>query len=251
MTRLRVLAGTTFRSLRVRNYRLYFLGQVISASGTWMHAVALGLLVLSDRLHGNGFNVGLVTALQFLQSLLFAVISIALCCCWQQSAISAVVGYGISALFTCEGLLTNGDPASRHIVIDPNQETRFANCGLQFLEEAGVSSLVEHYAEQSQITLPRFLSEGHQFDLAVVDGTHRFDAVFLDLAYLGRLLHPGGIVFLDDYHLPAITRAASFFLANLGWALEEVSTAEDRHHWAVLRTSTTPDIRPFDYFADF
>src|ERR1700728_3724879 len=63
-------ARQTFKALQVRNYRLYFIGQVISASGTWMHAVALGLLVLSDRLHGNGFNVGLVTALQFLPMLL-------------------------------------------------------------------------------------------------------------------------------------------------------------------------------------
>ena len=77
------------------------------------------------------------------------------------------------------------------------------------------------------------------------------NAVFLDLAYLGRLLRPGAIVFLDDYQLPAIARAASFFLTNRGWTLEEISTAEDRHHWAVLRTSTTPDTRPFDYFVDF
>ena len=63
-------ARQTFKALRVRNYRLYFIGQVISASGTWMHAVALGLLVLSDRLHGDGFNVGIVTALQFLPMLL-------------------------------------------------------------------------------------------------------------------------------------------------------------------------------------
>jgi hypothetical protein len=110
---------------------------------------------------------------------------------------------------------------------------------------------VEHHAEESQIALPRFLSEGRRFDLAIVDGNHRFDAVFLDLFYLGRLLRPGGIVFLDDYHLPAIARAASFFLANLGWALEEVSTTEDRHHWAVLRTSATRDTRPFDYFVEF
>ena len=63
-------ARQTFQALQVRNYRLYFVGQVISASGTWMHAVALGLLVLSDQLHGNGFNVGLVTALQFVPMLL-------------------------------------------------------------------------------------------------------------------------------------------------------------------------------------
>lgn len=60
----------TFLALRMRNYRLYFVGQVISASGTWMHTVALGLLVLSSRLHGNGFDVGIVIALQFLPILL-------------------------------------------------------------------------------------------------------------------------------------------------------------------------------------
>lgn len=163
------------------------------------------------------------------------------------------LGYGISALFACEGLLANGHPGARHIVIDPNQDTRFAHCGLQFLSEAGVAGMVEHHAEESQIALPRLLSEGygHGLDLAIVDGSHRFDAVFLDLVYLGRLLRPGGIVFLDDYHLPAIARAASFFRLNLGWVVEEVSTAEDRHHWAVLRTSATPDTRPFGHFIDF
>lgn len=67
-----VLAATrrTFRALSVRNFRLYFTGQVVSGTGTWMHTVALGLLVLSSRLHGNGLNVGIVTALQFLPMLL-------------------------------------------------------------------------------------------------------------------------------------------------------------------------------------
>ncbi len=160
------------------------------------------------------------------------------------------LGYGISALFICEGLLASGGPDARHVAIDPNQ-ARFSDCGRQVLDEAGVTGLAEHHAEESQIVLPRLWSEGHRFDLAFVDGNHRFDAVFVDLFYLGRLLRPGGIVFLDDYQLPGIARAAAFFLANLGWNLEEISTVEDRHHWAVLRTSTTPDSRPFDYFAEF
>ncbi len=71
MSPFRRAARRTFLALEVRNYRLYFVGQVISASGTWMHAVALGLLVLSDRLHGTGLDVGLVVALQFLPILLF------------------------------------------------------------------------------------------------------------------------------------------------------------------------------------
>ena len=140
---------------------------------------------------------------------------------------------------------------SRHVVIDPYQATRFSDCGLQFLQEAGVAKLVEHHAERSESALPRFLDEGRSFDLAFVDGNHRFDGVFVDLFYLGRLIKPGGIVFLDDYQLPAVARAAAFFASNLGWTLEEVSAADDLHQWAVLRTSAAPDTRPFDHFIDF
>ena len=162
------------------------------------------------------------------------------------------LGYGISALHICEGLLrNNAGLAARHVVVDPYQATRFSNCGLQFLEEAGVAGLVEHHAEESQIALPRFLGEARSFDLAFVDGNHRFDAVFVDLYYLGRLVRPGGIVFLDDYQLPAVARAASFFLTNVGWSLEEVSDWDDLHRWGVLRTSAVPDTRPFDFYVDF
>jgi predicted O-methyltransferase YrrM len=161
------------------------------------------------------------------------------------------LGYGISALFVCEGLVRNGDAAARHVVVDPYQATRFGNCGLQVLEEAGVASLVEHHAEESQIALPRFLSEGRRFDLAFVDGNHRFDGVFLDLVYLGRLLRPGAIVLVDDYQLPAIARAASFCSTNLGWTLEDVSPVDELHQWAVLRTPAVPDTRSFDDYVDF
>jgi len=161
------------------------------------------------------------------------------------------LGYGISALHICEGLLENGDPTAQHVVIDPHQKTRFADCALQFLHEAGVATLVEHCSEESQIALPRFLSSGRRFDLAFVDGNHRFDGVFLDLAYLGRLLRPGGIIFVDDYQLPGIARAVAFFLSNLGWILEEAGDADVDHHWAVLRTSIAEDTRPYYYFVDF
>ena len=161
------------------------------------------------------------------------------------------LGYGISTLFICEGLLTSGDPAAHHVALDPYQATRFANCGLQFLEEAGVAPMVEHHAEESMIALPRLLADGRRFDLAFIDGNHRFDGVFLDLVYLGRLVRPGAIVFLDDYQLPGISRAVSFFVANLGWSLEEASTDDEHHHWAVLRTSDVPDTRSFDSFVEF
>lgn len=161
------------------------------------------------------------------------------------------LGYGISALFICEGLLTNGAAGRRHVAMDPHQDTRFANCGLQFLDEGGVADMVEFYAAESQIVLPRLLEDGRRFDVAFVDGNHRFDGVFVDLVYLGRVVQPGGIVFVDDYQLPAVARATSFFVANVGWTVEQVSAEDELHQWAVLRTSTVADTRRFDDFVDF
>ena len=60
----------TFRSLSIRNYRLFATGQVISLSGTWAQRVAQDWLVL--QLAPNpGIALGVVTALQFLPMLLF------------------------------------------------------------------------------------------------------------------------------------------------------------------------------------
>lgn len=58
-----------FRSLRVRNYRLYVCGQIISLTGTWMQRVAQDWLVL-ELSHDSGTALGVVTALQFTPTLL-------------------------------------------------------------------------------------------------------------------------------------------------------------------------------------
>ncbi|HEY8546484.1 MAG TPA: MFS transporter [Acidimicrobiales bacterium] len=63
MTRLRLEAGTTFRSLTNRNFRRYFVGQLISQTGTWFEAVAVTWLML--ELTGSGLALGLVTAARF------------------------------------------------------------------------------------------------------------------------------------------------------------------------------------------
>lgn len=57
-----------FGSLAMPNYRRYFVGQVVSLSGTWMQTVAEAWLVL--RLTGSGLALGLTSALQFAPILL-------------------------------------------------------------------------------------------------------------------------------------------------------------------------------------
>jgi MFS family permease len=59
-----------FAALRVRNYRLYWTGQVISRIGTWMQQVSLPWLVLA--LGGSPIQLGIVAALEFVPALLLA-----------------------------------------------------------------------------------------------------------------------------------------------------------------------------------
>lgn len=61
--RLRRASSETFRSLRTRNFRLFFGGQLVSQVGNWLTMVAQTLLVL--RLTGSGVALGLLTACQF------------------------------------------------------------------------------------------------------------------------------------------------------------------------------------------
>ncbi len=167
------------------------------------------------------------------------------------STIEIGLAFGLSALHICHGLLMRGNDAARHVALDPHQARAFANSGLEALAQAGVANMVEHHAEESQTALPRFVTEGRRFDLAFVDGNHRFDAVFLDLIHLGRLVRGGGVIVLDDYQLPGVAKAASFCVTNLGWMLEDVSNPDALHQWAVLRTTSEPKERAFDYFVDF
>ena len=59
-----------FEALGVRNYRLYWLGQVVSLIGTWMQQVSLPWLVLS--LGGSPIQLGIVAVLQFGPSMVLA-----------------------------------------------------------------------------------------------------------------------------------------------------------------------------------
>jgi MFS family permease len=65
---LRRQSRETFSSLYVRNYRLYYLGQIISTSGSFMQSVAQSWLVL--QLTGSGVALGITSTLQYIPFLL-------------------------------------------------------------------------------------------------------------------------------------------------------------------------------------
>ncbi|MEO6124696.1 MAG: MFS transporter [Ilumatobacteraceae bacterium] len=59
----RIVRVSTFSSLRVRNFRLFFTGQLISQIGNWLTLIAQTLLVL--KLTDSGLALGLLAACQF------------------------------------------------------------------------------------------------------------------------------------------------------------------------------------------
>jgi MFS family permease len=128
----------TFRSLRFRNFRLFFVGQLISQSGTWMTMVAQTLLILD--LTGSGVLLGLLGAAQFGPVLLFGAWAGAVAdripkrkvlfatqvgAMLQSTALGLVVLSGnatvanVLALATVQGILTAFDnPARRAFVVE-------------------------------------------------------------------------------------------------------------------------------------
>ncbi len=68
LTNLRQYSHGTFSSLYIRNYRLYYIGQIISTSGTFMQSVAQAWLVL--KLTNSGTALGITSALQYVPILI-------------------------------------------------------------------------------------------------------------------------------------------------------------------------------------
>src|SRR5205807_4998579 len=63
LTRLRHATHDTFRSFAVRNFRLFFGGQLVSQVGNWLTLIAQTLLVL--KLTDSGIALGALAAAQF------------------------------------------------------------------------------------------------------------------------------------------------------------------------------------------
>jgi predicted O-methyltransferase YrrM len=134
-----------------------------------------------------------------------------------ERTIEVGLALGMSALFLCQAVLQRG---GRHVAVDPFQQESWNGAGLRTLREAGVEDVVEVIEEESQLALPRLVTEGREFDLAFIDGDHRFEGVFLDLYYMTRLVRPGGLIVVDDMWMPSVRMAVAYLERNLSVTLE-------------------------------
>jgi predicted O-methyltransferase YrrM len=136
-----------------------------------------------------------------------------------ETTLEVGLGLGVGTLSLCEVLLEVGRPGARDVVVEPFPDEFFGGAGLQTIRDAGLEDVVQLIQGPSQLLLPQMVSEGRRFDLALIDGDHSFDGVFLDLCYADVLVRPHGLVIVDDLWIRAVRLAVSYVERNFGWEL--------------------------------
>jgi predicted O-methyltransferase YrrM len=166
--------------------------------------------------------------------------------------------YGLSASFLLEGSLvvepTEATASPRVTSIDPFQTSQWRGAGRRFLRDAGTDALHRLIEERSEAALPRLIAEArgsHPFDLAFIDGDHRFEGVFLDIFYARRLVGNGNLIVVDDAWMPAIQKAAAFYESAGLCRREATPEGSPLSRFILLRVDAAGDEREWDHFANF
>lgn len=118
------------------------------------------------------------------------------------------LAYGISAMTICDA--TASYPVNSYDIIDCFQNGEWRSIGLFNLRKSGYLNQITFHEERSEIQLPLFLKEKKKFDFVFVDGSHRFDHVFVEFYYINKILETGGTVVFDDAHLDSLQKVFSF-----------------------------------------
>lgn len=160
MTRVGAAFHRTFHSLgHSRNFRLFFVGQAVSVTGTWMQMVATAWLVL--RITGSGVALGIDTALAFGPILLLGPLGGVIADRFDKRRILIATQYAYGILAIVLWGLVASDVVQLWMVY-----------GLSFLQ--GVVTSIDNPTRQSfysEMVRPRDLTNAVSLNGAVMTGT--------------------------------------------------------------------------------
>jgi predicted O-methyltransferase YrrM len=168
------------------------------------------------------------------------------------------LAYGSSALAIGHALASVAGARPVHVIIDPLQATEWSNVGWQLLCQAGLDSIATLVRQPSSLALAGLVTDGFRADAAFVDGSHRFHEVFVDLYYLRQVVHPGGLIILDDCHWPPVATAVHYYETNMAWrpiqppyAAGTVDSATGHRRLRAFRLPDPPPEPDFHNFTPF
>jgi predicted O-methyltransferase YrrM len=136
--------------------------------------------------------------------------------------------------------------ASAHVAIDPFQAA-FDDTGLENIERLGLSGYLEFHRDHSHLVLPELLRAGRTFDLAFIDGGHRYDEIFVDVYYADLMLEQDGYILLHDTWMRSTCLVESYLRRNRR-DYEPIPTG--LKNLALLR-KTGQDSRSWRHFKEF
>ena len=90
----------------------------------------------------------------------------------------------------------------------------------------------------SQVTLPKYCFE-QRLQFALIDGPHAWPFPDLEYYYIYPHIEPGGILVVDDIHIPSIGRMLDILKLDAMWRLEEIVG-----HTAFLLRTDAPTFCP-------
>ncbi len=172
------------------------------------------------------------------------------------SVLEIGLGLGLSTLFLARAVLksrgggvwTEERPV---FTIDPFQERDWNDAGAMNIDAVGLGEFVEIVREPSELALPAMVKEQRTFSFAFVDGGHLFENAFVDVSFVLRLVPPGGLIVIDDRWMPAIRRAANYFVTNVGLIDESPGADSPGKRFICLRVPERLRVRRWDDFVEF
>jgi hypothetical protein len=113
-------------------------------------------------------------------------------------------------------------PSRQHVAIDGFQRKGYDDVGRLQLEKAGLAEYVDVREDLSCYELARIAQSGQQFGMVYIDGSHRFDDVFVDFYFVRILVEVGGYILFDDSADPDVRKVIRYIQCNLGCVFEQI-----------------------------
>lgn len=108
---------------------------------------------------------------------------------------------------------------SKHISLDPYQESRSGSVGLVEISNASMDAFVDWLPERSESFFSASIAENKKYDFVFVDGAHDIGQKLTDSFYIQQVLNPGGLVVFHDGLLFSTSVAIKYLVTQCNFRL--------------------------------
>ena len=132
------------------------------------------------------------------------------------------LGFGASALTFLSTLKEVENSNYNHTAIDPFQKKIFENSAIKLIKSAKLDQKFNFFESPSYEVLPELLKNEKKYDLIYIDGSHRFEDIFIDFYYSSLILEMNGIILFDDCTKLDIYKVIKFIKTNYKTFFKEI-----------------------------